>query len=200
MTKTEDLLLREFERLTKTRNGMPFDYFPTQAINAGICRTREEYYNALYCLLDAGAVVKVGKREREGYYTTNLYVVPNTEYKQLQIPEEVKATTIQPFDFITLLETKTTMCEEQVDPYSDIFYNVERGTRQERGVKEYFNTNPVTVTGSTFNDFMTANTKIVGESNNTYGKEYTTAYLLMWWLFQKPSPEVAPAPSLEICP
>jgi len=76
MTKTEDLLLREFERVYRDKHGIPFDYYPTQAINAGICRTRDEYYDALNGLIYSGAVVKVGKREREGYYATNLYTLP----------------------------------------------------------------------------------------------------------------------------
>lgn len=144
---------------------------------------KDTYLSALGNLLRSGQVIKTG----QSALLANLYAVPDYTLptQDKPNPQPSYKTTIKPFDFVTLLETKTTMCPDgKVRPYSYL-YNVERGRSAELGVKQYFNTNPVTVSDSTFNDFMTANTKIVGESNTSYGQEYTTAYLLMWWEYAR---------------
>lgn len=206
MTKTEDLLLREFERVYRDKHGIPFDYFPTQAINAGICRTREEYYSALNVLLDTGAVVKVGKREREGYYTTNLYTIPYTNLPEHRVTVQEQptfprtvTTLITPYDLRHYLDTKTTVVNDQVVPFSTLF-DVEDSDIAK--VQEFFNTNPVEVPDTCFQDFKNLNQSVIDRAVRECGVRVVNAYLGLWWKFGlfQPSPEVAPAPSLEICP
>ena len=142
------------------------------------------YLSALGNLLRSGQVIKTGQSS----LGANLFAVPDytlpTQGKPN--PQPSYKTTIKPFDFVTLLETKTTMCNDgQVHPYSD-FLNVERGSRPETGIKQYFNTNPVTVTGTTsFGEFVSTNREVITQAENIIGRTTTKAYLLMWWQYAR---------------
>ena len=144
------------------------------------------YLSALGNLLRSGQIIKTGRSS----LGANLFAVPDYTLptQDKPNPQPFYKTTIKPFDFVTLLETNTTMCNDgQVHPYSD-FLNVERGSRHEAWIKQFFNTNPVTitVTGATsFGDFVGTNREVIAQAENIIGRTTTKAYLLMWWEFAR---------------
>ncbi len=180
MQNAKDIILREIDSLyRKFKRPVRF--------TANECQSKygidtNTYYGCIQNLCDSGKLIRTGHSE----LGANLFVVPDytlpTQGKP--VPQPSYKTTIKPFDFITLLETKTTMCNDGKEHLYSDFLNVERGTTCELGVKQFFNTNPITVTGTTsFGEFVSTNREVISESERAIGKTTTKAYLLMWWQF-----------------
>lgn len=187
--KTQRLLQR-LQEISERLKGREFNFYPTNAINKGIVSTPQEYDTCINNLIQSGELVKTRTVGNTNYYqipnyripkTATVHQTPNTSFNSPQTPRAI-TTLITPYDLRYYLDTKTTMVNDQVVPFSTL-WNIK--DEDIANVQEYFADNSLEVPNTCFQDFINTNLPVTEKAERLYGVEVVNAYLAMWWQYAR---------------